>query len=347
MPVDQYHGIKPGIVKSFQNFGKGSEFMKFISNIPAGLPTNKVASVFNSLSASTLRKLIPLCSSITSPSKITIEMCTTEPLNVLFNIDTKGIGKGEVMCAFVLKNAKISGGSESYDMLIGNQKFELKEYLGGGKMPIRLGVEGRVSRFDFWKEIQKTLDKVDKYKQTLKRVPELKDSVNYILNRMNTISSGELNRKDKIAFNKLYEALSHYVGSTGNPEDDYTQATFRGPKVKPATFPIKTIDADSVQEKDVIKIEKVGSNKGADDEAIQGGAIVVDLARIKYVRSPKALDADIQKVIKYIVGDTTFMVFRPDKIRITNDFRYVTISQAGIKIIEADLVNQVKEEPEE
>ena len=84
----------------------------------------------------------------------------------LFHVDAKGIGKGELYCAWKFKDAQIQGGSESFDVAVGKTKYEVKDYSGTGfkkngegvvnNNAIRIGVEGSVSKFDFWKEILKT-----------------------------------------------------------------------------------------------------------------------------------------------------------------------------------------------
>jgi hypothetical protein len=47
------------------------------------------------------------------------------------------------------------------------------------------------------------------------------------------------------------------------------------------------------------------------------------------------LNVDLQQAVNEILGnDLQFIVFRKDRIRVTNDFRYVVIDAGKIRIIE-------------
>ena len=63
--------------------------------------------------------------------------------------------------------------------------------------------------------------------------------------------------------------------------------------------------------------------------------INTELRRLKYVRQPEMLDVDLQEAVDSIIGnDLQFIVFRKDRIRVTNEFRYVVIDAGKIRIIE-------------
>ena len=90
----------------------------------------------------------------------------------LFNIDAKGIGKGEVYMCWLYANSSIQGGNESFDIQISNTKYEVKDYSGTGtdakgnpkENPgaIRVGVEGSISKFPVWRNILDTVDIIQK-----------------------------------------------------------------------------------------------------------------------------------------------------------------------------------------
>ena len=79
----------------------------------------------------------------------------------IFLIDVKGIGAGEVWCAWLVKDVVISGGSETFDLTHGDQRYEVKSYNFGKHWktkewqlvkyngPWRLGNAGAMTNFTF------------------------------------------------------------------------------------------------------------------------------------------------------------------------------------------------------
>jgi hypothetical protein len=50
-------------------------------------------------------------------------------IEIVFNIFTRGVGRGEVLCVYLNPYSKIGGGSESIDLKLGKHKIEIKELL--------------------------------------------------------------------------------------------------------------------------------------------------------------------------------------------------------------------------
>ena len=66
----------------------------------------------------------------------------------------KGIGPGELWISWLVEDAKVSGGSESFDILVrGKNKYEVKSYIGDNA-PFRLGNAGAASKFQWLKDMQ-------------------------------------------------------------------------------------------------------------------------------------------------------------------------------------------------
>ena len=222
--------------------------------------------------------------------------------------------------------------SQSVDLTIGPDKYEVKDYRTKQSAAIRLGTKGNVVRFPFWKQLIETLEIMEELQEAnaFESIdnPDIKAFAEYLnkpgkngKNRYEMIPTGEFNKTDLQEFEKGFKALSDYaqVDSKG-----YTMVTLRGPNVKPKAFNIEELPTD-------IK-DKVNLN-------IKGDAGIENLAtrlrRLSYVRSPQSLEQDIDQVVKQTVGDEIpFVVFRPDGIKITKDFELANISQGGIKIME-------------
>jgi hypothetical protein len=59
-----------------------------------------------------------------------------------------------------------------------------------------------------------------------------------------------------------------------------------------------------------------------------------ELRRLKYVRNPLDLDIDMDSAVQAIIADVTFIVFRPTRINVTQDLRYVSTDSGKVRIIE-------------
>jgi len=279
----------------------------------------------------------------------------------LFHVDAKGIGKGELYCAWKFKDAQIQGGSESFDVAVGKTKYEVKDYSGTGfkkngegvvnNNAIRIGVEGSVSKFDFWKEILKTVNTVEKIQKgtdtwtllpespELTQLLELKD---HILNRVQKeikIVTGEFNKTDSKKFTQFYEVANRIV-TNYETSGDFNQVILQG-KNGQRSMVIEPISLSDIPASGKMEVTIKDSSGKATVETL-----INYLLKLEYLRTPAKFEADLNQAVADIIaeGQADFwMVFRGSQNNIigkiiskdrNNEFLYDTISQNGIKFKE-------------
>ena len=253
----------------------------------------------------------------------------------MFNLEPKGMGKGEIFLAATFRGAQAQGGGQSFDLLSNRRKFEVKDYRIGKSKSIRLGTKGSVTRFKFWDEIVTTLKRLDQLRGTMENPKfnfhkyfhqELLDAVAYLDNRREFILAGNLNMKDKLFLDQFYREAN----SINSEIQGYTNVILRGPNATPIELSIEPMSklADGS-----IVIKPI------DDGSQDITYINAELRRLEYVRNPSKLDVDLQQAVDQIVGeDLQFIVFRRDRVNVTRDFRYVVIDAGKIRIIEKDVI---------
>jgi len=257
----------------------------------------------------------------------------------LFNLEPKGMGKGEIFLAATFANAQAQGGGQSFDILYNNQKYEIKDYRVGKSKSIRLGTKGSVTRFKFWDEIVTTLKRIDQLRGTMENQKfdfhkyfhqELLDAIAYLDTRREFILAGNLNMKDKSYLDKFYREAN----SLNSEIEGYTNVILRGPNAIPIELSIEPIQRTGD------KIILTPIQDGSQDVTY----INAELRRLEYVRNPSKLDVDLQTAVDQIVGeDLIFIVFRKDRVNVTKDFRYVVIDAGRIRIIEKDVISEYTE----
>jgi hypothetical protein len=253
----------------------------------------------------------------------------------MFNLEPKGMGKGEIFLAAAFRGAQAQGGGQSFDLLSNNQKFEVKDYRIGKSKSIRLGTKGSVTRFKFWDEIVTTLKRLDQLRGTMENPKfnfhkyfhqELLDAVAYLDNRREFILAGNLNMKDKMYLDQFYREAN----SINSEIQGYTNVILRGPNATPVELSIQPMT--KLSDGSIVI-------KPIDDGSQDITYINAELRRLKYVRNPSELDVDLQQAVDQIVGeDLQFIVFRRDRVNVTSDFRYVVIDAGKIRIIEKDII---------
>jgi hypothetical protein len=167
---------------------------------------------------------------------------------IIFEAEPKGLGRGELFIAWRIKNAEISGGGKSFDVQIGNKHYEVKEYSNTKDGSIRLGVKGKITRFEFWKEIVDTLRRLDKltgYSTKLKF-----DFSKYFDSEFSRIStvlldseakwlSGEMGKEDFANLQLFYDLANKLENKVD--KDLITTVILRGPDAKPTELAIEPI----------------------------------------------------------------------------------------------------------
>ena len=324
-------GIKKSLVDKVIVTKKQKAFATFLRNLPGGQAETDVPQFLNKLSPKEQDEFVKKLYSVKSVDDIKKSDYESGVGNKLFGLEPKGIGKAELFLAMMIANSKVSGGGESFDLMINNvKKYEVKDYRVSNSAGIRLGTKGKVTRFPFWNEIMKTLDVLDELIAsdglTFIQDKALQQLITDISDRGEFTRKGELSKDDVKKFKELYLKLNELAQSDSV---GYTYITFRGPNVEPVSYTIDEIPA-KLKKSVTINLR----DRGASD------SLIVNLRRLKYVRDPKQLDIDIQKTIDLIIGDLPFIVFRPAGPIITTEFAFSNITMATVYIIEKELANR-------
>ena len=320
--------------------GKIADYKRFASLYPNGQATSVILNFFASLNDKESIELANALYSLKSPKELSVSMYSNKSslYGRLFDcIPSRGLGRGEALIAWLIKDSSIQGGTESFDVLIGKDKYEVKDYSSQGNAAILAGVKSKVTNFEFWKELVDTLRRLDKltgfsagttkFDMNLYFKPELVNTINSLLARQSVILSGECNRGDLKLFRELYEGTSKIE----NNLKGYTNVILRGPNIKPIELSIDLLDPSSVTG------DSVTFNIAKTDQSAT--YILSELRRLKYVRNPKDLDVDMQKAVDQIHAGLTYIVFRKDKINITKDFIPQSISISSLKFVERSIKN--------
>lgn len=331
------------VIKAVQEANKINELEKFLSLLPveAEMPTLKR---LNTLSESGARDFAAI---LYSEDQVSEELLNSFNIKTgiyaaLFELHKPGLGKGEILLAALIRDSFIQGGGTSYDLNVNGKKYEVKDYSNPKKpnASIRLGTKGTVTRFRFWDEITATFQRlaqlrgIDSPKFDLdKLLPEpLLDAIRYLDSRRDVILAGNLGMKDKLYLDKFYQEANKLQSEIKG----YTNVILRGPNATPIEMSIEPI-SDASGESFVIRPIR--------DESQNLIYVNTELRRLKYVRNPLDLDRDMDAAVVTIVSDVTYIVFRRDRINVTQDLRYAATDAGKIRIIEKDITPE--EETEE
>lgn len=322
------------LVDAITQSDKIQQFQKFLSL----LPTEADAATLQFLNSMQQEQCIAFAEMLYSSDEVSEESLNQINFRTglaydLFKIEPKGLGKGEILLATLINNAQINGGKSSFDMTANGRPYEIKDYTGGkgNAKSIRLGTKGSVTRFKFWDEIVTTLKRIDQLRGTIETPKydfnkyfdqSLLDAIAYLDERRSFILAGNLNMKDKGVLMQFYREAN----ALNSDIQGYTNVILRGPNATPVELSIEPLKKNADGSLVIKPIED-----GSQDITY----INAELRRLKYVRNPDELDTDLQEAVDSIVdGDLQFIVFRKDRIRVTNDFRYVVIDAGKIRIIE-------------
>ena len=337
--------------EAWKLYGKGAKqkaFLKFLKDLPSGMPKDATIKVLKSLND---QEVSDLYKKLGSDSKIDSHTVSAGLDAKIFHIDAKGIGKGEVYLAWKVRGAKIQGGNQSFDVALGSKNYEVKDYSGKKKSgAIRAGVEASVSKFEFWKQILKTVDVLQKMEKEgafdvlLKSSDAFKPLIapkNYLLNRVNKnvkIVTGEFNKKDQQQTQLFYDIAGPLLDLK---DESANQVIFKGPNLKPISYEITPITRGDIQSGMTIEFS---SSAGQ----ITPATAINYLKTLKYVRKPEAFNEDIQAAINKIIegGEAdNWVIFRGTdanpRLKVISskgtNFTYSVISQNGIKFKEMEL----------
>lgn len=322
--------------KAVHEANKQNELAKFLSLLPveAEMPTLKL---LNSLSYDDSKQFASL---LYSESDVSEQMLNTINFKSgltgrLFEIRPPGLGKGEVLLTALIRDSFIQGGNVSYDLNVNGEKYEVKDYSNPKKpnASIRLGTKGTVTRFRFWDEITSTFQRlsqlrgIDSPKFDLdKLLPEpLLEAIRYLDSRRDVILAGNLGMKDKKYLDMFYQEANKLSSEIKG----YTNVILRGPNAVPIEMSIEPLD-DASGEAFVIRPIR--------DESQNLTYVNAELRRLKYVRNPLELERDMASAVEAIINDVTYIVFRPNRINVTQDLRYAATDAGKIRIVEKTII---------
>jgi hypothetical protein len=321
------------------NSSKMSLYKSFAVNIPKGQITKSFVQYINSLDAKESTYMFNLLGSLKSPEELTPNLLygnRNSAMGRLFDLKERGTGKGELAIAWLIKNAKIQGGAESYDLDINGKKYEIKDWSSEGNTPILTGVKSKVTNFEFWREIVDTLRRLDKlvgystkskFDFSLYFPDKFVKTVSDLLSQQSNILSGE------VGIERLNLLKDFYIQASqlNETSSGYTNLILRGPNEKPIELSIMPLSVND------IKGDTITITKASTDNSLT--YIITELKRLKYVRQPSDFDKDLQIAVDQITEGITYIVFRKNKINIVSPggFKPHTISISSLKFIEKDL----------
>lgn len=314
--------------------GKTAEFETFLRLLPTEA-NNVTIKYLNNISEQAAEQFASLLYSyqIISEELLNKINYSSGVYSELFNLDDKGLGKGEILLAALFQDAQIQGGTTSYDLVSNGQQYEIKDYTKRANASIRLGTKASVTRFKFWDEITTTLKRISQLQGIESQKfdfaeyfnTEFLQLVDYLNSRRSFIMAGNLNLEDKRNLEQFYTE-AHKLNSE---IEGYTNLILRGPNAVPIEMSIEPIQKAG----DKIVITPI------QDTSQDITYINTELRRIKYVRNPELLNVDLQKAVDEIVGsDLLFIVFRKNRVNVTTDFRYYVIDAGRIRIVEKSIL---------
>ena len=149
------------LLDQISEVGKTAEFKTFLKLLPTEV-NNLTIKYLNNISQESANQFASLLYSQQALSEESLNKINYKSgINFeLFNLDDKGLGKGEILLASLFRGSQIQGGTTSYDLVLAGQQYEIKDYTKRANASIRLGTKGSVTRFKFWDEITATLKRI-------------------------------------------------------------------------------------------------------------------------------------------------------------------------------------------
>jgi hypothetical protein len=168
-----------------------------------------------------------------------------------------------------------------------------------------------------------------------KLLPEpLLVAIRYLEDRRHVILAGNLGMKDKKYLDMFYQEANKLQSEIKG----YTNVILRGPNATPIEMSIEPIEDTSGKAFVIRPVRNESQNLTY---------VNTELRRLKYVRNPLELDQDMDAAVQAIVADVTFIVFRPNRINVTQDLRYVVTDSGKVRIIEKTVTPDDTEDIEE
>jgi len=238
-------GITNPEILSRVNKTQAKNIESFFSNVPAGDPTTKLLEKINSFGTEDAKTFVEKCGKYSSVDQVASNYKSEIRDKTgfkLYKIKPDGAGRGEIWLAWLIKDAKVSGGGESFDLLVGkSKKYEVKEYnIKDGKIatinsPFRLGNAGALSNFKFGDKLAHVVDIAREVsKLDTKSLPndliDLHKKANTLINLKSNYSISADFKRGEISQAKFNAACDFIVSASNyialGSQSDYNIVTF-------------------------------------------------------------------------------------------------------------------------
>ena len=336
--------IKNAAIKA----GKMQQLTAFFDRLPVGEGRDAMFNLLNSISNNQSEvdffiKNLWTKNGPTNDGKIDLKPSDYKPGTLgykIFELKPAGMGKGELLFAWRIKDSEIQGGSVNFDLMTPKGKFEVKDYRTSDA-PIRLGVKGKAPQYRFYRQILETISLIEKMMGTDTLATkyqfdksfndtELFDIINKILKRSDKNRSGEFMKVDQDTFRAFYEKISKIEYTP----DVYVKAILRGPGGEPLEINIEPLNIEDAKKGNTITLTEAAGDISTVD------SVLAEFRRLRYARNPQDLDNDLQDAVNTAVGSIPLVVFRNDGINVTTEFVFSHVSQSGIFILEKSIAEK-------
>lgn len=307
------------------------EFKEFLNHLPDGIIYDSFVEFINALDHTECSNLISIFKSKANINELKHVNYSIGIEKKLFELEPKGVGRGEIMMAWMFNDAKINGGSESFDLALGQNKYELKasKTNTGG---LRTGKEGALTSKNFYKIIKDTLRRMENLtsngKFDIKSILTDEEFLAWTAineDDYNKINDGEISKARIQKLKNFYEVFNK--AETDNIQG-YSNLILRGPNEIPMELSIDPVSFKDIKPGDTITLKIA-------DPSNDRIYVLTELMRLKYVRIPHALDIDIQEEIDSLTTNKQFIIFRPKGAIVTSNLRLAEITGRTIKVVEA------------
>jgi hypothetical protein len=324
------------LFEELNRLGKLNDYIQMASLFPNGNLGKLFLNYLNNLTREETTEIAEKLYSLRIPLQLSPDLYSDRKSawGKMFELSTRGSGNGEVLIVWLIKDSYMNGGKLSYDINIGDKKYEVKDCSEQGNSSILAGVKSKVSNFQFWREIVDTIRRIEKLTEKTNGEPKFSFAENFseevvsasekIKKISKKILSGELNMSDLKLFTHFYSLLSQCKSKY----DGHTNIILRGPNVTPVELSINNLT--------LLALESfLVSPRDSDPYTY----MLTELRRLKYVRNPHELEIDMQEAVNQITAGVTYIIFRKSQINITNSFKPTNITISSLKFRECLLTS--------
>lgn len=308
---------------------KHSLLVKFIEEIPYESLRTDTINFLNSLPSKDAKKYAASFKTLTNVKKLNGEQYTDyKPLWDL-NVE-KAMGRGELYIAFRVKGAVTQGSSESYDVAVGTNHYEVKSLDAGnvGNIgAIRPGAEGKASRHPYFtnplmslasiihsmkdKEVQASIselvnsDKLNQLLDIIDNTPTTRPTSGNII----TETPGDVPISVMGGLYNAAAALNKIRKSAINKNITSSRITVKSDKTD-ATYWIAPDDAANIIKssgKDKAASIKIGTK--VTDETKDAKILLSSLLNHPFVKNPDSFTEGLSQIKQSFFGDKAGLVY--------------------------------------